>query len=119
MQLPLGNCPAPLDRNAPSVLAFGGELTAGAFPYSFACLGGFTASAHHRRLTGYLTVHTGDRFKPTHTHLRTNELAFDHELIARLHDALEAGIVNAGKIKEALFAHFFGEMRESAMMAQA
>ena len=70
--------------------------------------GRFAASAHHRRLTGYLTVHTSDRFKPTHTHLRTNELAFDHELIARLHDALEAGIVNTGKIKEALFAHFFG-----------
>lgn len=80
--------------------------------------GRFTASAHHRRLTGYLTVHTGDRLKPTHTHLRANELAFDHELIARLHDALEAGIVNAGKIKEALLRTSSG-MRESAMMAQA
>ena len=36
----IGKLPSAAGSNASSPLAFGGELTAGAFPYSFACLGG-------------------------------------------------------------------------------
>ena len=58
--------------------------------------------AHHARRGRHLAVHARDGFENAHPELGLQELAFDHELVARLNDALEAGIVDPGKIKEAL-----------------
>lgn len=74
-------------------------------------LGGLRAvSAHHRGGGGDLAVDLGFGFKDAETELLTDEAAFDHELVAGLHDALEAGVVDAGEVEEAVLAiHVFGE----------
>ena len=60
-------------------------------------LGGLRAvGAHHRGGGGDLAVDLGFGFKDAETELLTDEAAFDHELVAGLHDALEAGVVDAG-----------------------
>ena len=72
-----------------------------------------TVGTHHARRGRNLPVHAGDGFENAHPELRLQELPFDHELVARLNDALEAGVVDAGKVEEALLRiHVLGQARK-------
>ena len=77
-----------------------GELLPSEPFHSFACLGG-SRQANIIDARWRLPDRPHERplqSQPIPIFERMN-FAFDHELIARLHDALEAGIVNTGKIK--------------------
>ena len=74
---------------------------------------GRTICAHHVGRGGDLAVDLGNGLEDAETHLRADELAFDHKLIAGLNDALEARVVDAGKVEEAVLRiDFVGDAGE-------
>ena len=69
--------------------------------------------AHHLSLGDDLAVDAGDGLEDAETELGADELAFDHELIAGLHDLLEAGLVDACEVEERVLAvRAFGKAGE-------
>ena len=74
---------------------------------------GRAVCAHHVGRGGDLAVDLGNGLEDAETHLRADELAFDHKLIAGLNDALEARVVDAGKVEEAVLRiDFVGDAGE-------